>query len=322
MSKRKLMKDTDQKAMDECTIPSPVPLSFLDQVMLNRPEYQADEIREYVHHRTEGENVTHLEKLAAEHIFDRQIEGWDVRTKDNRYWLVTSPMNLYSQELFPSLDYTITFHVGLSLRITAIEARTASKEQRDLLSAAWRKWEQAANALGFAVEAEDFQVVGMRCRESLIAMTRAIADYSMVTDGQEVPKASDFIHWTELIADTIAKGSSAKHVRNYLKTIAKSTWQLVNWLTHASNAVRFDGRIAVDATENILSAFGMALLRYERGLPERCPKCASYRIEYIYRPELKSEKEYVSLCESCGWTDLPLDNIRKKKKQVKNHYEK
>jgi hypothetical protein len=317
MKNRKSPKEAKSAYNDECTIPSPVPNSFVDQIVFNQPVHQADEIREYVYCRTEGENVTHLEKLATEHIFDRQIEGWDVRTDKGRYWLVTSPMNLYSQELFPSLDYTITFHVGLSLRMTAIEARRSTAEQRDRVGAAWRKWEQAADALGLANEAEDFQVVGMRCRESLIAMVRGIADSSMVPEGQEIPKASDFIHWSELIAGTIAGGASAEQVRSHLKTVAKSTWQLVNWLTHASNVAQFDGRIALDATDSVLAAFSMALVRYEKGLPDRCPKCSSYRMASIYRPELQPDQEYFSLCESCGWTDLPANKGAKRKRGKK-----
>jgi len=301
----------------ECTIPPPVPESLVNQVVLKRSEYQADEIREYIYGQTQGELVTHLEKLKTEHVFDRQIEGWDVRTNKDRYWVVTNPTNLYSQTLFPSLDYTITFHVGLSVRIAAIEAGKARIEQRDRLSIAWRKWEQAADALGLASEAEDFQVVGLRCRESLIAMVRGVAEDSMVPAGQEKPKAADFVHWSELIAGTIAGGSSAEQVRSYIKAVAKPAWQLVNWLTHASNAVRFDARIALQATENVLGAFSAALVRFEKGLPDRCPNCSSYRIDSVYRPDLEAGHEYFSLCESCGWTDLPPTRTKTRRNRKK-----
>jgi hypothetical protein len=33
------------------------------------------------------------------------------------------------------------------------------------------------------------------------------------------------------LGDTIAGGSSAERKRGYLKSVAKSTWELVNWLT-------------------------------------------------------------------------------------------
>ena len=137
-------------------------------------------------------------------------------------------------------------------------------------------------------------------------MVRAIAEDSMVPADEEAPKSSDFKRWAELIAQTIASGSSAKEIRGHLKSIALSTWQLVNWLTHAANAVRIDARMAVDATQGVLAAFGTALIRYERGIPDRCPACSSYRVFSVYRPGFRDDGAYVSLCESCGWTDLPM----------------
>jgi hypothetical protein len=53
---------------------------------------------------------------------------------------------------------------------------------------ALRRWTQAAESLDSADEAEEFQAVGMRCRESLIAMVRAIAQPTMVPKGTEEPR--------------------------------------------------------------------------------------------------------------------------------------
>jgi hypothetical protein len=47
-----------------------------------------------------------------------------------------------------------------------------------------------------------------------------------------------------------------------------------------------------------LDLFGMALVRHERGQPERCPQCGSYRLVGDYRSELDA---YVTLCEACEW---------------------
>jgi hypothetical protein len=105
-----------------------------------------------------------------------------------------------------------------------------------------------------------------------------------------------------LIANKIARGESADEIRGYLKAISKSTWQLVNWLTHSSNAVRFDGNLAIEAVEMILATFSEALIRYEKGAPDRCPNCSSYRIFVDYRPDLNADKPDVILCEACGTT--------------------
>lgn len=288
-------------ARGECTIPGPVAASVLRKAVRNQPEHEERAIREYVEWQSPKEKVAHLEKVTTEHLLDRKLDAWDVRTNRRRYWVITNPTNLYSQKLFPSLDYTLSFHVGVTMRMMADRKGTAEDEQEDRLASAWRRWTQAAEAIDRADEAEEFQAVGMRCRECLIALARSIADKKMVPDGQEAPKASDFIHWSELIANSFAGGASAQEVRGYLKAMAKSTWQMVNWLTHASNAVRFDGHMAVEATHNVLAAFGSALIRYERGAPDRCPRCSSYRIATSYRPDLEMDPPYVPICESCGW---------------------
>jgi hypothetical protein len=123
----------------------------------------------------------------------------------------------------------------------------------------------------------------------------------MVPKGHDSPKASDFIHWSELIADAIVPGPSSQEIRGYLKTIARSTWQLVSWLTHAANAVAYDGEVAVNATHEVLNSFGTALVRSERKTLDRCPRCNSLRLQTIYQPD--SDPVDAVLCESCAWNN-------------------
>jgi hypothetical protein len=195
----------------------------------------------------------------------------------------------------------------------ATRKSTATDEQQDRIAAAWRRWTQAAESLDSADEAEEFQAVGMRCRESLIAMVRAIAQSAMVPQGTEEPKAAAFIPWSELIADATASGPSASEVRGYLKAMARSTWQLVSWLTHAGNAARYDAEMALDATQNTLAAFSMAVIRHERGTPDRCPQCTSYRLRSIHVPELDLDPPYIAQCEVCGWNSAPAGKQRQRK---------
>jgi hypothetical protein len=144
----------------------------------------------------------------------------------------------------------------------------------------------------------------MRCRECLLEFVRGIADEAMVPAGEEVPKLGDFTHWSERLADAIAHGASADRVRGYLKATSKATWELVSWLTHAKNAVFHDARLAVEATQSVLAAFTDALLRHETKAPDRCPRCASYRLVAVFEPELGTETGYAALCSTCGWTEL------------------
>ena len=68
---------------------------------------------------------------------------------------------------------------------------------------------------------------------------------------------------------------------------------------------RVDAMIALHATESVLVNFSMAVTRLQRGTPNRCPLCSSYRIASDFRPDLDPEPRYVSVCESCGWSHDP-----------------
>lgn len=251
--------------------------------------------------------MIHLEKVATERVFDRKHDVWDVHTNRGRWWVITAPTNLYSQKAFPSLEYILSFHVGLMARVAAQAQKEgpADSAERERLLTPWRRWEQAAEAIDGAEEAEDFQAIGMRCRECLIELAQGAADVSMLQPGEESPKRADFIHWSEIIARTIAHGSSAEEIRGYLRTLAKATWQLVNWLTHAKNAVRADAQVALESTAHTLATFGTTLLRHERGVPERCPSCLSYQVTLDFRPDIAADAPYVSLCARCGWSSPP-----------------
>jgi hypothetical protein len=224
-----------------------------------------------------------------------------VRTEQGRWWVITPPTNLYSQELFPSLDYTISFHIGLMARVMSRSKSSVEPIEELLLAAAWRKWHQASEALDEAEEPEDFQAVGMRCRESLVAMVRKLAKPDMVPSGMP-PKRSDVSGWTELIANHIAHGGSAKDVRCYMKTVAKSGWDLVNWLTHASGATKADAILALQATQHALATFSAAVFRHLHGIPDHCPSCGSYRIGLRGDPD-GDGSDGVPGCRACGWVD-------------------
>jgi hypothetical protein len=89
------------------------------------------------------------------------------------YWTIA----IESQKLFPSLDYTISFHVGVTTRMMSQPDPGVPEAEGTLLPPAWRRWEQEAEELQEADEAEEFQSVGMRCRECLVAMVKSLADH-------------------------------------------------------------------------------------------------------------------------------------------------
>lgn len=294
---------------DDYKIPGKISDSALEKAVLEQPEHNKRDIRRYVELEAKDEKVTHLEKIHTESILGKKHIVWDVRTNKSRYWVITNPTNLYDQTLFPSMDYTLSFHIGVTLRISAKQANKKPEQTIKMFGVPWRIWEKAAQNLDEAEEIEEFQAVGMTCRECLVALSKSLASSGLIKPSSVTPpKAGDFIQWVGLFADTITLGHSSKETRSYLKSLADSTWKLVNWMTHSKTITWFDGIMAVDAVSFLLNDFEWAFLRFKRGMPKQCPECSSLRVVADFRPDLGIDPPYVSLCESCGWTDYNPDS--------------
>jgi hypothetical protein len=100
----------------------------------------------------------------------------------------------------------------------------------------------------------------------------------------------------------LAGGKSNEHLRSYLKKLAVETWEYVNWLTHAKNAVRPGADIGIKTVEHLLNIFTLARVRL-RYPGDRCAECSSYRL-------------VGGVCEHCGWVDpnyVAPDTSRKKR---------
>ena len=293
-----------RKVEGECLIPPRVPNEVLKHFTYKGSAEEAQRIVDYVEwqSRKDKERVTFLEKDQTEHVLGVAHECWNVHTNKRAWWVITEPTNLYAQDLFPSLDYTISFHVGLMLRVESTRTGTKDPRLADRLAVAFRRWEQAAVALDESKESEEIQAVGMRCRETLLAFLRSVSRKEMIPEGQQAPQASNFKDWSELIANSIAHGPRNERIRGYLKALAKETWELAGWLTHAVNASKHEGTMAVDATHSVLEAFGTVLVHRERQTPERCGRCGSIQLIELYNPEFDVDG---AKCLSCGWELLP-----------------
>jgi hypothetical protein len=294
----------------ECVIPPAIPKPELHKLMFRHSELEAQAIRDYMAREARDEKVLHVEKVASERIFGREHDVWDVHTDKERWWVVTTPTNLYSQTLMPSLDYTLSFHIGLMARVEARREPEGTEAEQQLLLVTNRKMVQASEAFDQADEAEEFQAVGMQCRECLLTLVRELIDESEIAKGDDIPKASDFPAWNERIANSVAPGSSAEYIRGYLKTTAERAWRLANWLTHASNASRADAELALSAVGHVISNYAMWVLRKKVFAPERCERCKSYRITVDWRPDLGGI--YVPRCEACGAEKRPPTRRRRR----------
>lgn len=291
-----------------CVLPHNPDDETLRAVVLGRSEREEKEVTEYVEWQlskgaASPTHVRHLEKLKTERVFGRDYQLWDVHTTSGRWWVVSNPRNVYPQKQFPSGDYMLSFHIGLMARVAQRDHRTARLPSTSRFAGAFRRWEQAAQGVDSANEAEDFQAVGMKCRECLLTFARDAQSDIELPVGAARPKRADFVSWSELIADWAAPGDDSKDIRRHLKQVAASAWQLVGWLTHARNAFRTDSELVVDAVRHMLDSFVETIVRRESKRPERCPKCSSYQVESVYAPELDQDPPYLITCAACGWEE-------------------
>jgi hypothetical protein len=72
---------------------------------METPEHERREIEEYVRSQSGPDlEIEHMEKLASEYILGTQYDVWDAHTNEGRWWVITNPTNLYSQQQIKSMD--------------------------------------------------------------------------------------------------------------------------------------------------------------------------------------------------------------------------
>lgn len=273
-------------------------------------EEREDVVRYYLSQSPQGTEVNFLQKIYSESVLGHRHDVWDVHASDGRWWVITNPTNLYSQDQFPNMDLAVTFHIGLCIRIP----RTQEQKQTDWhvkpFGAVFTKLHEVTEALRQAQNVADYQAVGMRSRETLLAFVGAAQDITEWTT-EPAPKRADFRAWSEVICNTALAGGSQKERRHLFKALLTEAWVFANWLTHAQSATWHDAEAAVSTVEHVLGLATSLVLRHIRSVPEACPECGSPHLH----PEegwLKDLPEVLwerPVCSDCGWegTPVPID---------------
>ena len=195
-------------------------------------EHQVRSITSYVESQARDETVTHAERMIRAKVMGHEHEVWDCPDHQDRYWVVTNMTNLSNQDEFKSADYALSFHLGLMVRMMERDRSDPDPEIADTSPLSWRKHEQAVEAFNRAGEAEEFQSVGVHCREALIALGNDLAK-ALSLQGDDLPKAADFKGWADLAAENWA---TERRLRAYLKSLSTHAWDLSVWLQHHGNA--------------------------------------------------------------------------------------
>lgn len=292
----------DDTTPDDCVLPPP-PLAADDLARYspNRDPDSEKDIALYVEGQSRGDEVVqNVELIKTEIVVGQKYQIWDVITDKDRWWVIDNFTNLYSQKSFPSLDYTLSFHVGLMMRLRS--QPRADPAEPSPFDEVFRRSEQAENLFDRAVEAADFQAVGVQLRECLLSLLPAMRRRVTLSEAVEQPKEGDFINWCNVLMDALCPGDSNKELRQYLKHTAKDTWQLVAWLVHDRDANKTAASIAIHACATVVGHSIQMLERNARDFTETCPICKSRDIRSHFDPFLGDDGDYYYTCGSCRWS--------------------
>src|SRR5665213_1103702 len=142
--------------------------------MLAATEQEHDHVKDYLQSQAPDLAVSFLQKVYSETVGQVRHDIWDVHTDGGRWWVITSPTNLYSQDDFPNMDLALTFHVGLCIRAPRSEGPSLSSLPAEPFGECFRMLQEASEALSHADEVADYQVIGVRCREALLAFSTVV----------------------------------------------------------------------------------------------------------------------------------------------------
>lgn len=298
-------RNAEGDTLDECTIPShPVPAEELARYSPTRDPHSEQDIARYVELEAADETVQHVERIKTEIVLGEPYEIWDVTTDKDRWWVITNLTNLYSQRHFPSLDYTLSFHIGLMMRL---HSRPDGADGADPtpFDEVFRRQEQAKNRHDGAIEAEDYQAVGMQLRECLISLVAALRRRVEIGADIERPQDANFVAWSEPLVGHLCGGKSNEELRHYLKNTAKAAWQLVNWVTHDRAANKMASLVAIYASDMVVASFLQILQREKTDRTEECPICKSRNIRTHFDVSIGPDGDYYLTCGACNWTSHP-----------------
>ena len=299
--------DTEDDERGGCIVPShPVAAKDLARYSPERDPHSEQDIANYVEGQAPDEAVQNVEKIKQEVVLGGVYEIWDVTTDKDRWWVITNLTNLYSQRHFPSLDYTLSFHIGLMMRLRS-RSDGANSEEPSPFDEVFRRQEQARNRHDTAVEPEDYQAVGMQLRECLISLIGAVRRRVKLEPDVERPQDANVVAWSVLLMDELCAGSVNKELRHHLKSTTKETWQLVNWLTHDRNANKTASSIAIHACDTVVGQLVQILERERTDRTDQCPLCKSRHIRTHFDVSIEPDGDYYMTCGICNWSSHPSE---------------
>lgn len=277
-------------------------------------ERSFEEVAQYV--EWQSQNKCKVLSAKPEHTFNdlgTEVRVWNVKTDlDGAWWVVEGdsvPMNLYPQEAYYfSADEVYSFHMGLMERMNTLidykpeEFVEAITLNADIAPQLFRKLKSIATLIDSAVEIEDFQSIGVQCREILIGLGNSIYFTEMVGDGEQ-PQESNFKRKAELFIQFYLVGSENSDYRNIIKKLTESTWEYACKITHSNNATFYEVSTCVTLCTSLVGVYENIRQKVFDPISQyKCRVCKSKKLKIVddETNEAGIVKKWFLQCEECG----------------------
>lgn len=276
-----------------------------------------EDVKNYVEWQSQGK-CTVLSAKTEQHYDDLGVDVyvWNVKTDtDGDWWVVegdTVPMNLYSQSAYYfGADEVYSFHMGLMQRMSAAQDEYNPEDfvngvtlDAEIAPQLFRKLKSVAALIDTAKEIEDFQAIGVQCRETLIELGNHIYNPMMAGSGEQ-PQASNFKRKSELFIQFYLKGSENSDYRNIIKKLTEATWDYANKITHSRSATYYEVSTCVTLCISLVGVYENILQKVFDPLSQyHCSICQSKKLSIVGDDSDEDgivQKLYLH-CEECGGT--------------------
>lgn len=273
------------------------------------PEYRIEtekHIKEYLA-KYDKNGIVNIKCEITFNDLGTDVNVWNVKTEGEAYWIVEgeeAPMNLYTQGAnYLSADEAYSYHMGITQRLN-IDFRNSFKHIIDeipldiqQLKSINRKLNMAAEKLSVNLEPEEFQAIGLICRESLIDLGKELSKRNPEIIKNKDIKASDFKSIANEFINLYIPEENNSDLRNYSRKIVDIAWSYNSTIVHSPNKTYPDVKIALLFTSALVSLFENLFLKFIGFDNElTCSECGSKNIEFI-----EGENEIlIAVCNSCN----------------------
>lgn len=166
----------------------------------------------------------------------------------------------------------------------------------------FRKLKNIALLIDNAYEIEDFQSIGVQCREILIELGNHIYMPNMAGTSEQ-PKESNFKRKAELFIQFYLTGSENSDYRSIIKKLTESTWEYACKITHSSTATYYEASTCVMLCISLVGVYENITQKVFDPISQyKCSSCKSKKLTIDSDDSNKDgivQKLYLK-CEECN----------------------